>query len=161
MRRRSNEATRQMVSRFEAGVTARGLMSNMTGVSTAVKFEGRALGKTFLRDILKRKSGNLEFIEAFCRHWGISWDYVKFNKGPVLVSSNVLALPASLKRMVDSPPLEIEHEPSGGLIEPFNVEQLTNGMTAALQAFGASPEDAARVVKIVLATSHARLSHRK
>jgi hypothetical protein len=150
-----------MVARFEAAVTAKGLMTNKTAASTAVKFEGKSLGRTFLRDILKRRSGNLEFLEAFCRHWGISWDYVKLGKGPVLVIGNVPALPVSLKRMVDFPPLEVEPEPRDGLIESFNIEQLTNGMTVALQAFGASPEDAARAVKIILTTASMRKSPRK
>jgi len=128
-KRRSDEA---MIRRFEAGLRERGIITNFAAASVATEIDGKPLGKTYLRDVLQRRSGRPVYIESVCQRWGISWDHVKTGKGSLLIHGNE------------------EAEPGGG---PIDIERLISGMESAFQVFGASPQEAAAMAKIVLANS--------
>jgi hypothetical protein len=118
-----------MRARFVKALEAKGITKgNWAESSVAVKKpNGRRLGKTYLRDAILRGKGKDEYVEWFCAHHDIPWDYVKFNKRPL---APLLAIEGPRQT-----PLEAER----GLItvDPLKLIDVVEGVCKML---GASPQ---------------------
>lgn len=133
-----------MRARFVKALEAKGITKgNWADASAAVvKPDGRKLGRTFLRDAIMRGKGKDEYVEWVCRHYGISWDYVKFNRGPMFPGAPMLAIEGPRR------PSEEPAPPDRIMIDPL---RLIDAVEAACKMSGASPRRAARLAKDVLA----------
>jgi len=131
-----------MRARFVKALEAKGITKgNWAEASVAVKNPrtGKPLGNSFLRDAIMRGKGKDEYVQWVCAHYGISWDFVKFNKGPMF---QLLAIEGPRQ------PIEEPAPPDRILVDPL---RLTDAVEAACKMSGASPRRAARLAKDVLA----------
>jgi hypothetical protein len=136
-----------MRARFVKALEAKGITKGKWAeASVAVKKpNGRRLGKTYLRDAILRGKGKDEYVQWFCAHHGISWDYVKFNKGPT----------APLLLIEGPRPSPEEAERGFITIDPLKLIDVVEGVC---RMCGASPKRAARLAREVLISVQGRES---
>jgi hypothetical protein len=134
-----------MRARFVKALEAKGIhKGNWAEASVAVKKpNGRRLGKTYLRDAILRKKGKDEYLEWFCAHHRMSWEYVKFNRGPVVP---LLAIEGPRP-----PPEEVRR--GFLMIDPI---KLIGAIEGVCKMLGASESRASRLAREVLAIAQDR-----
>lgn len=75
-----------MRARFVKALEAKGITKGSWAAASVAVINprsGKPLGNSFLRDTIMRGKGKDEYVQWVCAHYGISWDFVKFNKGPM------------------------------------------------------------------------------
>lgn len=134
-----------MRARFVRALEAKGIhKGNWAAASVAVrKPNGRRLGATFLRDAITRGKGKDEYVQWVCAHYKISWDYVKFNKGPLVP---LLAIEG---------PRSAPEETECGFIS-IDPVRLIGAVEGVCKMLGASEQRAVRLAREVLAISQGR-----
>jgi hypothetical protein len=134
-----------MRARFVRALEAKGIHKGNWAKSSieVIGPKGKPLDKTYLRNAILRKKGKDEYVQLICAHFEISWEYVKFNKGP-----------ATPLLLIEGPrPSSEEAERGLVTIDPLKLIDVVEGVC---RMCGASPKRAARLAREVLISVQGR-----